>query len=626
MYKVIFEPDHLEIDVGPDTKIIDAARAAGIKINTTCGGKGTCGKCLVKVLGGNYRLEPGQVENQYGEILACQAVILSDMRLEVALFARLAEHQVLLEDTKGLLAEKALDKIAGYSFQPLLRRYHITLPPPNLIENSNDWSRLKLELKKLIQKDEINISIRVLRKLAAVLREANWQVSVDVVTIGSRVEVVDVMSEKVPCEPFALAVDIGTTTVVVYLVNMNTGEVVAQNGTYNLQAAYGDDVITRMIYADDEQEGLGKLQQAVIKTITDLTQDFAKQILNFQIQKIKLMLAAGNTTMSHLLLGLSPKYLRLEPYIPTTVFFPMLKTHEFMFPFDKEAYLVNVPAVASYVGGDIVAGVLAVGMAQSEELSLLIDIGTNGEMVLGNREWLVSCACSAGPAFEGGGIAFGMRAMAGAIEGVNISNDFKVKLDTIEQEKPLGICGSGLIDCLSKLHRAGIIDRTGKFQMENNTPRLRQGVDGPEFVLAWAEESGIEKDIVISESDIKNLLRAKGAIFAGIRSMLQLMGLDIEAIARIYIAGGFGNYLNLDDAIGIGLLPDITREKYQFVGNTSVKGALAMLLAEDAFDAAQDIATKMTYLELSVGNIFMEEFVSATFIPHTDLSLFPSVQ
>jgi len=277
------------------------------------------------------------------------------------------------------------------------------------------------------------------------------------------------------------------------------------------------------------------------------------------------------------------------------------------------------------VGGDIVAGALAVGIEKSEELTLFIDIGTNGEMVLGNKEWLVSCACSAGPAFEGGGITFGMRAMKGAIERIDIDSNFEVRLETIEKAKAVGICGSGLIDGLSKLHSAGIIDRTGKFQTDISTNRLRQGTNGPEFVLVWAKESGIDKDIIITESDIKNLLRAKAAIFAGIRSMLELVALEMESIEKVLIAGGFGNYLNLDDAIKIGMLPDLDRTRYQFVGNTSVKGAQAIILSTEAYQQSLELSRNMTYLELSVGNTFMEEFVSATFIPHTDLTLFPSL-
>ncbi len=625
MFKILFQPDNVVVEVEAQSTLLQAANKAGLPLKATCGGKGTCGKCLVRVLKGDYLLRDGTIKDKTDKIPACQVVVLSDMEVEVPQETKLDKHKVLIQKD-NLLAEKELDLLAGYKFHPLVRRYEITLPEPTLTENATDLNRLLVELKKHISGGEIKIFLPVLRKLAYALRVGEWSISVDVAHVEGFGEIIDILPAKnKEALLYGLAIDIGTTTVVVFLIDLMTGKVIDKRGTYNKQAKYGDDVISRMICADEEEDGLQELQQAVLDSINELISEILINHPHIQQDFIKMVVCAGNTTMTHLLLALDPKYIRLEPYIPTAAQFPAVKIKDLGLPLYGEGLVVNVPSIASYVGGDIIAGALAVGIDKTEELTLFIDIGTNGEMVLGNKDWLISCACSAGPAFEGGGITFGMRAMRGAIERIEIDSNFEVVYETIDNEKAVGICGSGLIDGLSKLHSSGIIDRTGKFQTDIPTDRLRQGENGPEFVLVWAKEGGINKDIIITESDIKNLLRAKGAIFAGIRSMLGLVALEISLIDKVLIAGGFGNYLNLDDSIKIGLLPDLDRKKYQFVGNTSVKGAHAVLLSTDAYHQSLEISRKITYLELSVGNTFMEEFVSATFIPHTDLTLFPSL-
>jgi Uncharacterized metal-binding protein len=338
---------------------------------------------------------------------------------------------------------------------------------------------------------------------------------------------------------------------------------------------------------------------------------------------------AGNTTMTQLFLGVDPRYIRLEPYIPTMTSVPPVPAREIGLHMIPEALVHCYPSVASYVGGDIVAGTLVTDLANGEDIILFIDIGTNGEIVLGNQDWLVTCACSAGPSFEGGGITFGMRAMPGAIERVIIDSEtLDVSLKVINNTPPVGICGSGLVDCIAKLLEAGIIDRAGNFQMghKSGSKRIRATSDDKEFVLAWAHQSGGNKDVVITENDVKNVIRAKGAIYAGIRSLLNMVAVDLEMISRIVIAGGFGNYLNVHDSVRIGLLPDLDTDRFEFIGNSSVKGARLALLSQNAWREAEELGRKMTYVELSVGATFMDEYVSALFLPHTDLSLFPSCQ
>lgn len=626
-YSVVFLPDNIKVEMAPGATLLDACQKAGIPIKSTCGGKGTCGKCTVKVVEGKVSGGQGNIPaplKEQGFILACTACPDGDIVVEVPEEFRLHEHQVLMEENgNGLLFEGKLDILGNYSLDPMAQKIYLEISPPNLTENASDLSRLITEIKKVVPERPF-ISNEVLKTLPEILRTGDWKVTVTYVYREDGVEIVRITPGKDESPVYGAAVDIGTTTVVTSLVDLTTGAVVAKQGTYNKQAGFGDDVISRIIYADEEQ-GLGELQRVVLETVNELLDKIIEEC-QIKPEEIPVMVVAANTTMTHMFLGINPKYIRLEPYIPAAAIYPAVKAGELGIKINTHGLVFNLPSVASYVGGDIVSGTMVAELDQNEELVLFVDIGTNGEMVLGNKEWLMTCACSAGPAFEGGGITFGMRAMGGAIERISIDKEtFDVRYQTIGGTPPVGICGSGLIDCLAKLRQAGIIDRGGKMQ-EVSSNRMRTGSEGPEFVLAWAEESGVEKDIIITESDIKNLLRAKGAIFAGIRVMLNMVDLPVEAIDRILIAGGFGNYLNISDAVRIGLLPDLPADKYEFIGNSSLKGAHLGLVSRDALSHGDEIARSMTYLELSLGNAFMDEYVSALFLPHTDLSLFPSVQ
>ncbi len=624
---VLIFPDNVAVQVEQGTTLLEAARTAGIDLRSTCGGEGTCGRCAVLVKQGKVRVERyGNLSvklQKAGYSLACQTVVEGNVVVEIPKDSRLDEHQVLMEN-KDILTEKQID-LEGYPFQPLCRQLELTLEPPNLTENTSDLNRLLLELKKHGGCEDPKISLPQLKTLAEALRQGNWKVTVTVAQINGCTDIIRIEPGHGLEPGLGIAVDIGTTTVVVYLIDLQTGATIDQRGTYNKQARYGDDVITRIIYATEEKNGMDIMHGAVINTVNELLEKLMEKN-NVTPDQIDVAICAGNTTMTHLLLGISPKYIRLEPYIPTTTKVPPVKAREMGLKINPDAWVLNFPSIGSYVGGDIVSGALVTDMANRDELTLFIDIGTNGEMVLGNREWLVSCACSAGPAFEGGGITFGMRAMKGAIERVDIDpENFEVELKTIGDYKPIGICGSGLIDCLAKMRKVGIIDRAGKFQLDISCPRIRRTEETVEFVLAWGENTECGKDIAITENDVKNLLRSKGAVYAGIMSLVRMVEMDLNMIDKIMIAGGFGNYLNIRDAIELGLLPDLPQEKYEFIGNSSVKGARLALLSGAAWQEAQELARKMTYIELSVGNVFMDEFVSATFIPHTDLSLFPSV-
>jgi len=610
-HSVFFKPDNIQVEVEVGTDLLTASHLAHLEIQSACGGEGTCGKCLIRVISGLVKTTAAR----HGDLfVACQTRVDGDVTVEIPPASRLMGDQVVM----GTVAELP----ALFRFDPLCKKVCLQLSPPSLNDPSSDTSRLLTSFKKVTGLSAA-LSLSQIQMLSELLRSSNWNVAVTYAEFAAKAQVISIDPIELQNKLWGIAVDIGTTTVAAYLVDLISGKVIDQEGTHNKQAQFGDDVITRMIYASDESEGLKELQDAVTCTINDLIAKFLDRN-PIDVADIRIMVTAGNTTMAHILLGIHPRYIRLEPYVPAANRFPMVKAKELGLNIYPDAVIFSLPAVASYVGGDIIAGVLVNGMAQQEPLTLFMDIGTNGEMVLGNQEWLVSCACSAGTAFEGAGITCGMRAMQGAIEGMTIdSQTFAVNYTTIGETKPLGICGSGLINALAEMRKAGIIDRAGKMQ-DVLTKRSRVSDNGKEFVLAWADAAG-GRDIVITEADVKSLLRTKGAIYAGMRSLLKSVDMDMTSIERVYIAGGFGNYLNIADAVEIGLLPDLDSAKYCFLGNTSLNGALTVLVSSAALGVAEQLAESITYVELSAGNSFMEEFISALFLPHTDLSLFPSV-
>ncbi len=626
--QVTIMPEGLTIEVDRGSTLLEAANEAGITLKSSCGGQGTCGRCAVKVLDGTVNGGNGNMSKSKkaeGYILACTSTVdEGPVTVEFPESSRLSEHQVLLDDSLDeIIKEKRVEdfEVADEAF---VKKVRVTLSEPNLMENVNDLSRLTGELKGILNTENITISYNALKTLPSVVRAGEWNVTVTCLVNDDSAEIIRVESGHVDTPPYGIALDIGTTTVVAALVDLASGKKLRQAGTFNRQAGMGDDVISRIVYTEEEKDGLKEIQEVVLETINELLDElYAEE--NITAEDVSAMMVAANTTMIHLFLGIEPKFIRREPYIPGACDVPPIKGKELGLHIHDDGSVICFPSVASYVGGDIVSGALLTGIEKQDEFWLFIDIGTNGEMVLGNSDLLMCCACSAGPAFEGGGIAFGMRAMDGAIEKIVIDDDFSVSYATVGNVAPVGICGSGLIDCLSTLRTAGVINRQGKMQ-KIDSDRMREGEEGPEFVLVYADETGVGKDIIISEADVENLIRAKAAVFAGIRIMLSKMELPLEAVSRILIGGGFGNYLNLNDSIRIGLLPDLPADFYSFIGNSSLKGAYMALLSRKVFEHSIELGQSMTYLELSDGNEFYDEYVQAMFLPHTDMSLFPSVE
>lgn len=636
---VTFIPHGKKIEVHKGVELLSAAVACGVYLNSSCGGDGVCGRCKVIVRKGDVRTEPsGRItpeERKKGYVLACLSTIHSDVEIEVPPdsrleFAAITDEDARLHRLKGIYSTieevdrgfTLLEKDV-FAHSPLATKLFLELPPPTLKDNVSDLERLYREIRKINPIPVMQTGLSNIKRLGHLFRQANWKVTVLLGKRNETTEIVLIEPGDTSNRNFGFAFDIGTTTVSGQLINLNTKEVLGTKSTHNQQIAFGSDVITRIIYAS-EKDGLERLHHAVVDNINDIIQVLISEH-GINLSDVTAILCAGNMTMIHLLLRVDPTYIRREPYTPTANFVPVIRAAEAGIKINPRGLLSCVPGVSTYVGGDITAGVLSSGLNRQESLSILIDVGTNGEIVLGNREWMAACAASAGPAFEGSGLTCGMRAVSGAIQKVEIDveND-NVEVETIGNARPRGLCGSGLIDLLAEMVGHRIINRSGKLERNFKTRRMREGSFGPEFVLLFSGEKGAEKDIVINEADIDNLKRSKGAIYAATSILLRFMGLKWEDIVCYYIAGGFGTYLDIDKAITIGLLPDLPRDRFKFIGNSSLAGAREILLSYQAMREAEEIAKKITYFELSVEPSYMDEYIASLFFPHTDMERFPT--
>lgn len=605
-----------EISIAEGENILSALKRHGKYLISSCGGKGTCGKCRVKVRSGKYRTaKAGKIsrsDRDKGIVLACQTFPEENLSIEIPEGSKLVVgDKIALSKSKDLFE---LFKSLDGEISPIVKRLELELPPPTIEDHISDLERLKRELN-IKDMTGMRFSHGFVLSMADSMRSSGWDIDLAHVDGAEAIFITD----RRDTSRYGLAVDIGTTTIVVYLIDFSDGRLVDVGMTYNSQIRHGDDVITRIIYAT-ERGGLNELRDVVAEDINNLISTIIEKH-KIKPERIESAVVSGNTTMSHIFWGIDPRYIREEPYIPAVNFFPLWKAGTARLNINKQAPVYTLPCVASYVGGDIVSGVLASRMHRSNEIALFMDIGTNGEIAVGNNEWLMTAACSAGPCFEGSGIKHGMRATEGAIEAIKIAPDtFEPSFSVIGNTTPTGICGSGMIDAISEMLLAGVIDQRGKFVRDIKTDRIREGDEGPEFVFCRGE-----KDVVLTEVDIENILRAKAAIYAGISLLIKEVGFTLDSIERIYVAGGFGNYLNVDKAIILGMLPDLPKEKFMFLGNTSIAGAYLCLLSEKLRKEAEEIAHKMTYMELSVSRNFMHEYMSALFLPHTDIGLFPTV-
>ncbi len=627
---VTFQPLGKTIVAPAGALLMDCARRADVAIDAPCGGKGTCGKCMVRVIAGAVDSRSlGTLSQELvadGYVLACKAILLNDdVTVEVpqktgwegGKFVESLEEECLIR--RELLPDK-------WEFDPLAVKWMVEVPPAGLEDGLSDFDRFSRAIQKDWGPYEVVCSINVLRGLADTLRIDNGRVTVSLVREDNRINVLRVEPSDSTAHNYGIAVDIGTTTVAVQLVSLELGKIVATQSDYNSQISCGLDVISRINYAR-LPERREELRIRVLNTVNGLIKK-TTSAHGVSPQEICNAVISGNTTMLHLLLGLNPEYIRLDPYTPTIMKSLHLTASEVGIAINPDSWVCLSPCVGSYVGGDITAGLLCTDLAtDSAEVNLFIDIGTNGEIVIGNCDFLMACACSAGPAFEGGGIECGMRAALGAIERVEVdAATGACRCWTVGGTTPLGICGSGIIALLADLFITGWIDSAGKLNRSKPSPAIEISGRNAVYVLVSAAESGTGKALRITESDFENIIRTKAAIYSACALMLKQVGMTFNDLSCIYIAGGFGRFLDLDKATILGLIPDLPREKFKYIGNSSLMGSYMTLVSRDYYQRQIELANRMTYLELSSDPSYMDQYMAALFLPHTDRSLFPTVK
>lgn len=634
-HKVIFQPHGREIEVIDGENLIRAAMEAGVHINASCGGEGVCGKCRVileqgEVEGGTDKLSPE--DRAKGYRLACLSKVRSNIVVRIPVESNVDAGILNMAASPrhtARIKEFRLESIReqGLLIPPVVKRY-LELPPPTAQDNLADVTRLINFLKIKHDEHRMVVNLNVMRQIPELLREGNFKVTATIVRAVRE----DGKNQIILIEPgdttqrnFAVAMDIGTTTIYGEVLDLNSGEVLSNYGDFNGQISYGEDVISRIIFSEKEG-GLEILQKKVIETVNHVLCKIVKEA-GIRKDEVSTITLAGNSTMTQLLLGITPRYIRRAPYVPASALYPPFDASDIGIDLGPHTIALLYPGVSSYVGGDIVAGVMGSGMYQSDKLTLFMDIGTNAEIVIGNRDWMACTACSAGPAFEGGGITFGMRAAKGAIEDFSIDPvTFEPMIMTKGNVRAKGICGSGLITIVAVLFENNIINNRGKFNQDLNTERIRQKDGIWEYVLVWKDAAQIDRDISISEPDIDNLIRAKGAMYSGAMTLLEEVGLHIGDIERIILAGGFGSYVDLEKAMTIGLLPEISPEKVIYLGNGSLLGAKMSSCTNLLRRNVGEVVKMMTNFELAETPSYMDHYVSALFLPHTELNYFPRLK
>lgn len=633
MNKVTFLPHGREIEVPAGESLIRAALNAGVHINASCGGEGVCGKCRVLIEQG--KVESGVSERlgaedvARGYRLACLSEVTSDVVVRIPVESSIDVS--VLNKQASTRRKATIRQVDFYSlkeqglFIPPVEKIFLQLPPPDVQNNMPDVTRLIEYLKLEGDEHKLELTLPVIRKLPEVLRQYDFKITVTLVRPvrdDGKTLIIDVQPGDTTAANYAIAMDIGTTTVYGQLIDLSSGECLGEYGEFNGQISYGEDVISRIIYAE-KPEGRKRLQEVVVATINKVIKEILRQA-KVDGDNVATITLAGNTTMTQLLVDIDPRYLRRAPYVPASSLYPPFSAATIGIDLNPKVIALLYPVVSSYVGGDIVAGVMGSGLYRSEKLTLYLDIGTNAEIVIGNKDWLACTACSAGPAFEGGGIEYGMRASKGAIEDFSLDPvTFEPMLLTIGNIRPKGICGSGLINMTAEMLEMGVINNRGHFNRDLNTPRIRSNNGIWEYVLAWREETQIDRDISLSEPDIDNLIRAKGAIYSGCMTLLEEVGLTMDMIEHIILAGGFGSYIDLDRAMTIGLLPEIEADRVTFIGNGSLLGARMSSLTKRIRKDVVEVTKRMTNFELSETPSYMSNYVAAMFLPHTEIEKFP---
>lgn len=627
----------VKISVSPEETLLEAARKANVAIDAPCSGNGSCGKCRVKLISGEVEgLQTSHISDEEyadGWRLSCCTYARSDVTVQVPDIASAYRSRMKTADLstgeevaifEALLAGV---KEAGIRLDNNYCAVDLALSEPTLEDTMPDNERLTWALEEATGCERIELPFYPMNRLPKALRDAEWKVRVLGEKKDGTFTVYDVTGQDDNAPMCGLAIDIGTTTVSAVLFDLKDGRLLSKASGGNGQIRYGADVINRII-EQGKPGGRKKLQDAIIKeTLVPLIAEMCKDA-KLSARRILRMCVASNTTMNHLFVGVDADPVRMEPYIPAFFHWDDLKAGDLGLPAHPNAPILLAPNIGSYVGGDITAGTFAGMIWNKDELSLFIDLGTNGEIVFGNRDFLMSCACSAGPAFEGGDISCGMRATDGAIESCVIDRDTMQPTFGIIGEagqKPVGLCGSGIIDTIAELFRTGIINSKGLFVREGaRVARDHHGTG--RYILAFPEESATGREVALNEVDILNFIRAKGAIYSAIDTLLSAMDMDQSVIEGVYVAGGIGSGINMKNAVRIGMFPNVPLELFHYIGNSSQAGAYAMALSDEAAKKVEEVAKNMTYMELSTHPGYMDAFVAACFLPHTDASRFAGLE
>jgi len=611
------EPYGIKSEFEKGACLLDALKAVGLKIRSECGGRGICGKCRVIL----------KDSSKISEVTKSERERLSKFELDSGL--RLACCSSVMQSTTAFIPEESRAIIRKFliegtekpvTVEPAIRKFYVKLGKPSLSDVRSDVQRLLDSLKDVYGLEIIRVDYQLSKSLPEILRKAKWKVTA---TIWDDSEIISVEPGDTSKKAYGIAIDIGTSKILGYLSNLINGDLIAVGSLENPQIIHGEDVISRISFASQGEGSLRRMQKLTVEGINVVVRQVCKKS-RCAPRHIYEMTVVGNTAMHHLFLGIQPKYLGTSPYVPVVSDAIDVKAKELSIRVNPSANVHVLPVIAGFVGADAIADIISTGIYKSSQLSLVLDIGTNTEIILGDKRGMVACSCASGPAFEGAHIACGTKAVSGAIERLQIEPEsFEVKYQTVGNTKPVGICGSGIIDGVANLLRCQLIDRKGIFVEQTPTPRVRTRNGEREFVLVFQKE-GATRDIVITPKDIEQIQLAKAAIYAGCSILMKKKRVQPENIKRMFVAGAFGNYINLDNAKLIGMLPDVSTKNIRFVGNAAGAGVRMALISRRYSRKASLIRSKIRYVELASDPDFQTEFTSAMFFPNKDLRRFPS--
>lgn len=614
---ITIEPYGIKVEAKKGATLYQVLRKTHIDITSICGGFGLCGKCRVIIVKGHKSLSK-VIENEKrfltdedflnGYRLACQAKIIGDEDIVVLVppesRAKVGERKAVVE---GYMRPVTL--------RPAIKKIKAVLAPSTLHDQRADFERLLDYLRNEYGLEDLDIDIEALRMLPHVIRESE---QFSTVVLWNEREIIAIEPGDTTDHNYGVSIDIGTSKIVAHLVNLNNGKVIATAFVENPQLSHGEDIISRITFASSSRDNALSLHKLLIDSVNELVTGLCRYA-NVNPKNVYEIVVVGNTAMHHFFLNLETLFVAKAPYVPVISKSISVKARELGLRINRSAIVTVLPVIGGFVGADAVANALAVDIINSRDPAVLIDIGTNTEIFVGNSNLLVTGSAPSGPAFEGARITFGMKAVNGAIESVKIRENGEVEYDVIGDIKPRGIAGSAMIDIVAELYRNKFIDARGNFKRDLNLKRLRRNRFGYEFVIAWANETAIGRDIVVSEKDIKEIILAKAAIFAGFSVLMKRRELKYTDISTLFIAGSFGSHINLHNAISIGLLPPLPLNKIKFVGNTAIAGADLALISTELREEAEKIAKIVKYIELSADPLFKEEFINALWIPHRKL-------